>query len=270
MAALLAEGECAAEEDDLDRMFGHMEAGALAGTPPSEIWPELARGLMSPAPAAMLRTLRDCGCLREILPEVAALFGVPHSYEDLGETDLGTHMLATLTEAARRHAPLSVRFALLVMNIGKIDSPPEHLPHHYRHAERAQPRIEALCDRFGVPPDCRALALMATTSVERVHRVSAVRAGPVADMLQQMGAFDAPTFYESLMLVCTCDYCAYDGRSGRDYPKAALLKTALDACAGLVPPDGVDEKSLEALRDARAMAIALIFRSLRWSPYGPA
>ena len=33
------------------------------------------------------------------------------------------------------------------------------------------------------------------------------------------------------MIVCACDYRAYGDRSGQDYPKAALLDTALRACA---------------------------------------
>ena len=260
LATLLAEGECTAEEDDLDRMFGQMQAGALAATPASLIWPELARGLMAPAPATMLRTLLECGCLREILPEVAALFGVPQISDEPGEIDLGAHMLATLNEAALRQAPLSVRFALLVMNVGKADSPPEHLPHHYRHAERARPRIEALCTRFGVPPECRTLALMASTDVERVHRVSAVRAGPVADLLQQVGGFDTPALYDLLIQVCTCDYCAHGSRSGQAYPKATLLEIARNACAGITQAEG---ESMDTLREARAMAVARAFRPLR-------
>ncbi|WP_206777866.1 hypothetical protein [Komagataeibacter kakiaceti] len=265
LATLLAEGECKAADEDLDTMLGRMEAGALATTPASLIWPELARGLMAPAPATMLRALHECGCLREILPEVAGLFGVPQISDDLGETDLGAHMLAALTEAARREAPLSVRFALLVMNVGKTDSPPEHLPHHYRHAERARPRIEALCARFGVPPECRTLAVMASTDVERVHRVSPVRAGPVADLLQQIGGFDAPALYDLLIQVCTCDYCAHGTRSGQDYPKAALLEIARAACADIPDARQADEKSREAVREARAMAVAHAFRPLRWS-----
>ncbi|MCE2576134.1 hypothetical protein [Komagataeibacter sp. FNDCR2] len=265
LATLLAEGECRAEDEDLDRMYGQMEAGALAATPASLMWLELARGLMAPAPATMLRTLRECGCLQEILPEVAGLFGVPQISDDLGETDLGTHMLATLAEAALRQAPLSVRFALLVMNVGKTDSPPEHLPHHYRHTERARPRIEALCARFGVPPECRTLALMASTDVERVHRVSPVRAGPVTDLLQQIGGFDAPALYDLLLQVCTCDYCAYGSRSGQDYPKAVLLEIARNACAGITPAQDADAQNTEAVREARAMAVAHAFRPLRWS-----
>ncbi|MDD2704096.1 MAG: hypothetical protein PHU07_01985 [Acidocella sp.] len=270
LAALLAERDGDVEDEDLETMFGQMEAGALAITAASQIWPELARGLMAPAPATMLRTLRESGCLQEILPEVASLFGVPQIADNLGETDLGAHMLATLTEAARQNAPLAVRFALLVMNIGKIDSPPEHLPYHYRHANRARPRIEKLCDRFDVPAEYRALALLAVTNVERVHRVSSVRAGPVAHLLQQLGAFDTPALYDLLIQLCTCDYCAYGSRSGQDYPKAALLKTALKACAGIAPVDDAGGKSTEALQEARALAIALAFRSQRWSIHGPA
>lgn len=275
MAALLAEDVSSPDAEDLDRMSDLVATGVLTETSPSAIWPELARGLMGQAPATMLRALRDCGGLQDILPEVVGLFGMPQISDNLEEVDIGTHVLATLDEAARRNAPLSVRFALLVMNVGKMDSPPEHLPHHYRHAERARPRIDALCDRFGVPADCRALAQMAVPEVERIHRVSAVRAGPVADMLQRLGAFDRPTLYESLMLVCTCDYCAHGVRAGQDYPKSTLLKTALDACADIAPPTGaagtvVDEALDEAWQEKRALAIALTFRALGWSPYGPA
>ena len=68
----------------------------------------------------MLKTLRECGALEHILPEVAALFGVPQITDDPTPVDLGEHLLKALDEAARRHAPLAVRFALLVMNVGKV------------------------------------------------------------------------------------------------------------------------------------------------------
>jgi tRNA nucleotidyltransferase (CCA-adding enzyme) len=55
-------------------------------------------------------------------------------------------MLRVLDEAARCEAPIPVRFAALVMNIGKSDSPSEHLPVHYRHIERGHIRIEGVND----------------------------------------------------------------------------------------------------------------------------
>jgi tRNA nucleotidyltransferase (CCA-adding enzyme) len=269
LAALFVEGDGELDDDALDAMAGQVEAGVLAGTAPSEMWPELVRGLMARSPATMIQVLRACGALPEVLPEMAALFGVPQIADDPAGVDLGDHLLNALAEAARCGAPLAVRFSLLVMNAGKADSPPEHLPVHYRHIERGRPRIEAICSRFGVPDICRDLALLALAECERVHRVSEVRAGPVALMLERLGAFDAPDVFKQLMSVCACDYRAYGDRSGQDYPKAALLETALKACAEVDASEFAADLSaaeaVDAAQTARAAAIARAFRSQRWS-----
>jgi tRNA nucleotidyltransferase (CCA-adding enzyme) len=252
LAALSAGHGGLLDDESLDLMFEQVERGALAGLSPSDVWMELERGLMGAKPSNMLRALYACGALSEVLPEVVAVFGVPQIADDPPQVDIGHHLLRVLDEAARSDAPLPVRFAALVMHVGKSDSPPEHLPVHYRHIERGAPRIEALCDRFGVDDACRDLALLALAECERVHRVSEIRAGPVAAMLQRLGAFDRPERYRLLMLLCTCDYRAYAGRANQVYPKAALLDVALEACTG------IDEAE-------RASAIAAVFGSERWS-----
>ena len=185
-AALLGEGDGELDQDARIRMTSQVAGGALSSVAPSDIWPELSRGLMARVPARMILALRACGALAAVLPEVAALFGVPQIADDPPLVDLGDHLLRALNEAARRNEPLSVRFALLVMNVGKADSPPEHLPVHYRHIDRGGPRIEAICDRFNAPRDCRDLALQSLAECERVHRTSEARAGPVALMLERL------------------------------------------------------------------------------------
>jgi tRNA nucleotidyltransferase (CCA-adding enzyme) len=256
LAALLAEGN-ELDSESLDVMFEQREAGVLDAVAPSQMWPELARGLMARSPSMMIQALRQCDALPIVLPEVAALFGVPQIADDPAEVDIGVHLLNALDEAARCEAPLEVRFALLTMNVGKADSPREHLPVHYRHVERGGSRIEAICERFRVPAACQDLALLALAECERLHRASEIRAGPVAMLLERAGAFSDPALFQRLMTVCSCDYFAYGRRSERAYPKAALVKAALQACAGL---DGTDD-----IQTARAAAIARTFRSERWS-----
>lgn len=259
LAALLADGG-ALDDDALDIMFEQKEAGVLSTVSQSQMWPELERGLMSRAPAVMIRALRESGVLEVILPEVASLFGVPQIAEDPAEVDIGEHLLNALAEAARCDAPLEVRFALLTMNVGKADSPREHLPVHYRHIERGRPRIESICDRFAVPESCRELALLALAECERVHRVSEVRAGPVAAMLERTGAFSNIARFKLLLAVCSCDYYAYGKRSDAVYPKAQMLETALKVCSELDEDEPDDD-----VQAARATAIARAFRSQRWS-----
>jgi tRNA nucleotidyltransferase (CCA-adding enzyme) len=242
--------------------FELAELGPLASASPAEIWPELTRGLMSSSPSGMLAAWQASRMLSLVLPEVAALFGVPQITDEHAGVDIGLHTLNALAEAAACEAPLAVRFALLVMNVGKSDSPPEHLPIHYRHIERGAPRIEAICTRFRVPEACRELALLSLLEAERVHRVSEVRAGPVAAMLERLRAFDRPERFGLLMTVCACDYRAYGARSGQSYPKAKLLTLALRACASIEPMTDAPD---DGLHRARAAAIAAAFRSERWS-----
>jgi len=263
MAALLAETDVEPDEEALDLMFEQVEAGLLAELAPQDLWPELARGLMAPAPANMLLALRGCGALSVLLPEVSALFGVPQISDDDIDVDLGEHVLNSLTEAARCDASLAARFALLVMNVGKADSPKEHLPVHYKHMDRGRPRIEDMCRRLGAPQDCRDLALLALAECERVHRVSKVRAGPVAAMLERLSAFRNPPRYAQLISVCVCDFRAYNGHAGQIYAKAALLETAIAACraSDAAQPAADDEERVAA----HAQAIAKAFNSERWS-----
>lgn len=264
LAALLAERETL-DEDDIDFGLEDMEIAALDLVQPSEIWPELERGLMGRMPSAMVRALQRCGALQIILPEIAAVFGVPQIADSASEVDIGAHLLRALDEAAHCNAPLEVRYALFTMNVGKSDSPREHLPVHYKHIDRGAPRIKAISARFGVPPPCRDLALLALAECERIHRVSAVRAGPVAALLDRVGAFTNPTRFGLLMMVTSCDYRAYGGQSEDEaYPKAELIDTALKVCAEL-DADDFEGAAADDVLEARALAIAQAFRSQRWS-----
>jgi tRNA nucleotidyltransferase (CCA-adding enzyme) len=265
LAALLAEADAEPDDDALDLLFEQVDAGFLLDVAPTEIWPELGRGLMARSPAKMIQTLRDCGALAQILPEAEALFGVPQIADEPAPVDLGEHLLKSLSEAALCGAPLPVRVALLLMNVGKADSPSEHLPAHYRHIERALPRVNAICERFGVPRECRELALAAAAEHERVHRASKARAGPIALMLERLGGFDSPERFGQLMTVCACDYRAYGERSGQAYPKAALLEMALAACVEIDGGGFSGPGADDGLREARATAIARAFCSQRWS-----
>ena len=263
LAALYAGADGRPDDETLELMFEQVSSGVIRDLTPLQIWPELARGLMAQKPSNMFRALYACGALSMILPEVSAVFGVPQIADDPPQIDIGQHLLRGLDEASLCSASLPVRFALMVMNIGKSDSPLEHLPVHYRHVERGEPRIHALCERFGVPSDCRDLALLALSACERVHRVSEIRAGPVAAMLERVGAFDKPERFADFMVLCTCDFRAYPGNTNKKYAKAGLLYQALAACAEI--DDDTIEAAQGSLQDARAIAIADAFHSVRWS-----
>ena len=53
------------------------ESGQLETLSAERIWQELELALGTSSPSVFVSTLRDCGALRIILPEVNALFGIP-------------------------------------------------------------------------------------------------------------------------------------------------------------------------------------------------
>ncbi|NMG64767.1 tRNA nucleotidyltransferase [Azoarcus indigens] len=271
LAALTAGDGAGMDGETLGLMRKAVADGALLTAGDVALWAEFERGLLAVAPSRMLRVLRDCGALAVFLPEVDALFGVPQSADDPAEVDIGEHLLRVVDEAARCGAPAALRFAALVFNVGKSDSPREHLPAHYRHMERGRPRIEAICERNRLPAEYRDLALLALAECERVHRAAEMRAGSIAALLERVDAFEREERFERLLCLCECDFRAFPGRASRRYPKAPMLRLALRACrevdaAAVFSGEGDPEEAAAALQQARAMAVAAALRSERWAP----
>ena len=246
-------------EETLDEMAALVKRGGLSDLDARLVWPLLAQGLMGAQPSRMLAALTACGALERLLPEFTALFGRFQTGFDGEPVDIGRHQGRVIDTAAAGNAPLRVRLAALLCNLGKADSPPQHLPSHYRHLDRCLPRIRTVCARFGIAAELEDFAILVTMELERVHRATRMRAGSMTALLERVGAFADPARFEDLLTVCACDYFAYPGNTSPTYPKAALLKQALAACQSL--PESDEDEDAAALHEQRAMAVARALRS---------
>jgi tRNA nucleotidyltransferase (CCA-adding enzyme) len=254
--ATMAGGELG--EDTLDDMAAQVASGVLADLDARLVWPLLAQGLMGAQPSRMLAALTACGALERLLPEFTALFGRFETGFDGEPVDIGRHQGRVIDLAAAGNAPLRVRLAALLCNLGKADSPPQHLPSHYRHIDRCLPRIRNVYARFGIAAELEDFAILVAMELERVHRATRMRAGSMTALLERVGAFADPARFDDLLTVCACDYFAYPGNTTPTYPKAALLKQALAACQSL--PEA-DEDAAITLHEQRATAVARALRS---------
>ncbi|MFZ2525410.1 MAG: multifunctional CCA addition/repair protein, partial [Candidatus Ferrigenium altingense] len=99
--------------ETLALMRGMVDSGEVDALVAERVWQELARGLLEKKPSRFFETLRSCGALAKILPEVDALFGVPQPEKYHPEIDCGIHTLLVVDDAARHDYPLEVRFAAL-------------------------------------------------------------------------------------------------------------------------------------------------------------
>lgn len=218
-------------EETLELMRQMSASGELDALVPERVWRELERLLGEPTPRAGLELLRQCGALRVVLPEVDALFGVPQSAEWHPEVDTGEHVLLALQVAAARATPVSVRFAVLMHDLGKALTPRAEWPRHIAHEARGIAAIESLCQRLRVPQEYRDLAVLASRFHTHVHRGLELRATTVLEVLESADAFRRPARFVEFLEVCECDARGRLGFADRPYPQRARFEKALEAAS---------------------------------------
>ncbi|GAB3337799.1 multifunctional CCA addition/repair protein [Marilutibacter aestuarii] len=248
--------------DETRAMMQRMVAsGELSELVPERVWQELRGALRTAAPSAFLRTLRDCGALAVVLPEVDALYGVPQRAEYHPEVDTGVHV-ELVCDMAARLAPGNdvVGFAALVHDLGKALTPIERLPAHVGHEHAGLAPLAALCERLKVPAEHRQLATVACREHLNVHRFAELRATTVHDLIARCDGFRNPGRIDALATVCEADKRGRTGLTQTPYPQAACLRDALAAACAVRARDVAEGRSGpevgEALRRARIAAIA--------------
>jgi tRNA nucleotidyltransferase (CCA-adding enzyme) len=226
-AARFADFHIAAETMELMReMVQNGEADALVS---ERVWQELARGMLERTPSRMFETLRNCGALARILPEVDRLFGVPQPEKYHPEIDTGIHVMLVLDYAAAQEYPLPVRFAALTHDLGKGTTPQEEWPRHIDHEQRGVQLVQDICRRLRVPNDCRELALVTARHHGDAHRALEMRPSTLLKLVLATDALRQRDRFEHFLQACECDYRGRPGYQSLPYPQAELLRTVLTA-----------------------------------------
>ncbi|MFM8610330.1 MAG: multifunctional CCA addition/repair protein [Burkholderiaceae bacterium] len=220
--------------DTLTLMRDMVADGEADHLVPERVWQELSRGLMEATPSRMFGVLRDCGALRVLLPELDALWGVPQSADHHPEVDTGVHMMMVMDMAAKLHAPLAVRLACLLHDLGKATTPRDQWPRHIGHEQRSVTLLKRVCERWRVPTDCRELAEVVAREHGHIHRSGELGAAAVMRLLERCDALRQPERFAQVLLACECDSRGRGGDlASRPYEPAWRLLRAQQAALAL-------------------------------------
>ena len=245
-------------------MVTHGEADALVA---ERVWQELSRGLMQAKPSRMFDVLRACGALKRLLPEVDRLWGVPQRADYHPEIDTGIHLMMVLDMAAQLDAPLPVRFACLMHDLGKGTTLADVLPRHIGHELRSAKLSKAVCERLRVPVECRELADVVAMEHGNIHRSADFSAAALVRLLERCDAFRKPQRFADVLLACECDARGRLGLQDAAYPQRQHLADVLQAAQSVVTSviaeaaqaEGLDGKKIgERVHAARVAAVAAV------------
>jgi len=236
-------------------------AGEMNALVPERVWKETQRALEEARPDVFFETLRYCGALKVIFPEVDALFGVPQPAQWHPEIDTGVHVMMALRLAGRSKASTATRFAVLTHDLGKARTPREKWPSHHGHEQLGVPAIEALSDRLRVPKDFRDLAVIVSNFHTHVHRALELKPSTLLELFEKTDAFRRPERFNEFLVACECDARGRLGLEDRAYPQTDFLRKARDTAAAVALTE-TDRQGLtgtaigEQLRRRRLEALA--------------
>jgi tRNA nucleotidyltransferase (CCA-adding enzyme) len=206
-------------------------SGELRLLSSERVWREVSLALKADTPAEFIKTLRDCGALKIILPEVDALFGVPQPVKYHPEIDTGLHILLSLEQAALLTPDPTVRYAVLVHDVGKGITDPEKWPSHSGHEKMGVDLLKTISTRLKVPNEYAQLAAVVCEYHTLLHRVTELSPATLLLLLESADAIRRPERFEKFILACEADARGRTGLEKRDYPQHRYLSLAKDAVA---------------------------------------
>ena len=159
-------------------------SSSIAGTSAERIRDELLRLLLAPGRADGVRLLESTGLLAVILPEIAAMAGVPQPPEFHPEGDVLTHTCLALQHLEPPTAVLAV--ATLLHDVGK--PPTFSVADRIRfndHAEVGATMAEAICQRLRLSAAATRAATVLVRDHLRIRDLPRMRPGRARQFLQR-------------------------------------------------------------------------------------
>ena len=249
-------------DETLELMRELSDSGELETLAVERVFSEVRTTLTYPDPQPFFATLRQCGALAILLPEIDRLYGVPQVEKYHPEIDSGVHTMMALHQTCLLTDSPVARFASLCHDLGKAETPAETLPHHYGHEERGAEISAQLAKRLKIPVEFRDLAAIAARYHTHVHRVLEMRPGKLLKLLLAVDCQRKPERFELFLRICEGDARGRTGFENRDYPQADFLRGAATTIgsidvgtaakkakeAGSNVPDAVTRVRIDALK----------------------
>lgn len=268
-------------EETLSLMRTLVESGEIAHLTPERVWLETEKAFSEPAPQLYFETLHQCGALKEMLPELDALWGVPQPPKHHPEVDTGVHTMLALQQAVRlrdqlketfdgdtdisfAQANIALMYAVLTHDLGKAITPQEDWPTHHGHEALSAYLCNKVSERLRVPTLCKQLAAKTAEYHTHCHRAFELRPATLMRALEALDYLRRPQQLTLFLLACEADARGRTGLEDRPYAQVDYFITAAEACRRIKAEElqnafGYNGKTLgEELRKRRIRAIEAV------------
>lgn len=212
--------------ETLQLMREMVKNGEVHALVAERIWRECLSALKEPNPEVFINTLRVCGALAVVCPELEQLFGM-QSYCAHGTRlmDCGQRSLETLKQAVRLSTDPYVRFVALMLPIDP------HLSERSSKTSFAKSPIYSLNERWRLPVSYLDLLKLSMQHYQQCHQLLISSAEEIMELLEQLDAYRRPNRLTPFFTICEADWyscsCYITHKQFNQYPQREHLIKAL-------------------------------------------
>ena len=253
--------------DTMNLMIDMVTAGEVDALVPERVWQEMQKALSEKTPTQFIQTLRQCGALKRILPELDCLWGVPQPELHHPEIDTGIHTMLVLEQACKLSDNPQVRFAALLHDLGKGTTAKKEWPRHINHEARGAGIVLEVCQRMRIPNDYRDLAERTARFHLHYHRALELKPATVVKTLGQLDAFRKPERFENFLLASEADARGRPGYENINLPQGNYFRQALKVSSDINIKElrslGFENMALaNKIKEARIRAVEKLKKSI--------
>jgi tRNA nucleotidyltransferase (CCA-adding enzyme) len=218
--------------ETMEYMKEMVKNGEVSNLTSERVFKELEKTFkFEPNPSYFFETLKECGALKVIFPEIDRLFGVPQPEQWHPEIDTGIHTLMAVEQAKiLSNSDFDVMFAALTHDLGKGITPKDLLPSHPKHEINGIPLVEDMCKRLKVPSETRRLAVFTAKNHTLCHRAKDLKTKTLLTLFKEADVFRRPELFLKFLTTSEADSRGRTGLENRDYDSKNYLLHILEYC----------------------------------------
>jgi tRNA nucleotidyltransferase (CCA-adding enzyme) len=142
-----------------------------------------------------------------------------------------------LQQSALLSDKATIRFTVLVHDLGKAITPKDILPRHTGHEARGLPLVKQVCDRLKVPNQHRQLAMVVTEYHLMCHKSLEFKPEWLLKLLTVIGALKSAEKLDDFLLCCMADAKGRRGLEMQEYAPNKYLREAREAAIAVQVTD---------------------------------
>ncbi len=227
--------------ETLQLMSEMVKSGEVDALVAERVWQETERALGEKQPEVYFTTLRECGALKVLFPDIDRLFGVPQPAKWHPEIDTGIHTMMVLQQAVLLSNDAEVRFAALTHDLGKGTTPKDILPSHFGHEDRSHDLVIDLCKQYRIPKRFSELARLTAKYHTHIHKAFDIKAKTVLKVMTACDVYRKPERFSQMLLACKADSRGRTGFEENEYSQLEFYEQAAEICRAVEVKDIIAE-----------------------------